>query len=352
MASDLSAKIKQRCVIEFLYISGETNATAIHEHLFKVYKTETIDVSNIRRWIARFKNNDFYILDKPRSGRPSTSVHDSNMQLVVQLIEDNRRIKVKEMSETIGISVGSILSILDKLSYRKIVSRWVPKLLTNEMKKQRLEICAHLLSEYGSREYPFKGVITGDETWIYRYDPETNQESKEWRRPNSPFKNKQRTLRTKDKIMATFFWDQEGIILIDFMERNETINKERYCQTLTKLRRAFKDKRKHLNGHQVTIHHDNARPHSAHMTTDMIASFHWNLMPQPAYSPDLAPSDFYLFSHLKRHLRGLTFESDDAMKKAVKLWSKCQVRQFYESAFISWKERWQRCIAEEGGYLE
>lgn len=352
MTTEISAKIKQRCIVEFLFKSDETNATKIYEQLFKVYKSETIDVSNVRRWIKRFKNEDFDISDKPRSGRPSTSVNDSNMELVADLIRGNRRIKVKEMSESIGISIGSVLSILENLNYRKLVSRWVPKLLTNEMKKQRLEMCANLLSEYGSREDPLKGVITGDETWIYRYDPETNQESKEWCRPGSPIKKKSKTLRKRDKIMATFFWDQEGIILIDFLEKNSTINKERYCQTLTKLKRAFKYKRKHLKDHQITLHHDNATPHSAHQTSDKIASFQWNLMPQPAYSPDLAPSDFYLFSHLKRHLRGLTFDSDDAIKNAVKLWSKSKDKQFYESAFVSWKERWQKCIEKEGGYIE
>jgi len=46
------------------------------------------------------------------------------------------------------------------------------------------------------------------------------------------------------KIMATVFWDREGVLLVDFLERGSTVNSERYCETLKKLRRAIKNKRR------------------------------------------------------------------------------------------------------------
>ena len=50
--------------------------------------------------------------------------------------------------------------------------------------------------------------------------------------------------------------------------------------------------------------HDNAWPHSAAQTQDLITSFKWEQMGHPPYSPDLAPSDFHLFLHLKKFLGG------------------------------------------------
>ena len=57
--------------------------------------------------------------------------------------------------------------------------------------------------------------------------------------------------------------------------------------------------------------HDNVRPHSAAQTQDLITSFKWEKMDHPPYSPDLAPSDFHLFLHLKKLLGDKRFDDDD-----------------------------------------
>ncbi|UYV65341.1 hypothetical protein LAZ67_3004002 [Cordylochernes scorpioides] len=60
----------------------------------------------------------------------------------------------------------------------------------------------------------------------------------------------------------------------------------------------------------IKFHQDNARPPTSYLTLAKIAGYEWTLMPHPAYSPDLAPSDFYLFEILKVFLHGRTFESN------------------------------------------
>jgi [histone H3]-lysine36 N-dimethyltransferase SETMAR len=149
--------------------------------------------------------------------------------------------------------------------------------------------------------------------------------------------------------MATFFWDQHGVVLIDFLEPGTTINKERYCLTLEKLKKAIQKKR---NYRKVTIHHDNARPHTAHLTQTRIAEYGWTIMPHPPYSPDLAPSDFFLFGHLKRQLRGKKFETSTEVQTTVKRWAKSQEKGFFQGAFQTWRSRWEKCIENGGGYIE
>jgi histone-lysine N-methyltransferase SETMAR len=66
--------------------------------------------------------------------------------------------------------------------------------------------------------------------------------------------------------------------------------------------------------------HDNARPHAAARMQAMLQEFGWEVFEHPAYSPDLAPSDFHLFPKLKEFLGGRRFKSDEEVKDAIKEW--------------------------------
>ena len=72
------------------------------------------------------------------------------------------------------------------------------------------------------------------------------------------------------KIIASFFWDKKDILLLDFMPPGATINAAAYCDTLTLLRRAIQNKRGKMLSRGVCLLHDNARPHSAHVTTALL----------------------------------------------------------------------------------
>jgi hypothetical protein len=68
--------------------------------------------------------------------------------------------------------------------------------------------------------------------------------------------------------MGTGFWDSEGCILVGCLEKGETINAARYVQTLNKLRRALHEKRPKKK--TDILQHDNARPHTQHLTLQTI----------------------------------------------------------------------------------
>ena len=91
--------------------------------------------------------------------------------------------------------------------------------------------------------------------------------------------------------MGTVYWDAEGLILAEFLERGQTITAARCVQTLHKLRRALRDKRP---GRNFIILHDNAR-----LTSEAMARIGWEVLPHPSYSPDLAHSDYHIFGFVK-----------------------------------------------------
>jgi transposase len=79
----------------------------------------------------------------------------------------------------------------------------------------------------------------------------------------------------------------------------------------------------------VLLLHDNARPHSAAPTVNLLYSWGWEIVPHPAYSPDLAPSDFHLFQKMKKHLRGQRFHSNEDVQNEVKKWLRAQDEFFF-----------------------
>ena len=101
------------------------------------------------------------------------------------------------------------------------------------------------------------------------------------------------------KNICTVFWDRQGVLLVEFLLQGTTINSAVYCETLKKLRHAIQNKGRGMLRVAILLLHDNARQHSVAQTQDLITSFRWEQMDHPAYSPDLAPSDFHLFLHLK-----------------------------------------------------
>ena len=65
------------------------------------------------------------------------------------------------------------------------------------------------------------------------------------------------------KMLCTVIWDRRSILLVDILTRDGTVNTERYCETLQKLRRVIHNKRRGMISACVVLLHDNARPHTA-----------------------------------------------------------------------------------------
>ena len=75
-------------------------------------------------------------------------------------------------------------------------------------------------------------------------------------------------------------------------------------------------------------------------------------MPQPSYSPDMAPCDFFLFPRLKRTLKCHRFTAIDDMKSASLKELKAIPKIEFEKCFEDWKKCWHKCIISNGDYFE
>jgi histone-lysine N-methyltransferase SETMAR len=141
------------------------------------------------------------------------------------------------------------------------------------------------------------------------------------------------------------------VILIDLLPRAQTIDSDVYVETLKKLKKRFRRVRPYKDVTKVLLHHDNARPHTGLLTREAITKLQWTVLPHPPYSPDLASSDYCLFSPLKDAIYGKKFEDDEEVISEVKRWLRQRPAEWYREGIQAVTSRWCKVIDSEGDYI-
>lgn len=152
--------------------------------------------------------------------------------------------------------------------------------------------------------------------------------------------------------MATVFWDARGVIYIDYLEKGKTITDEYYSKLLDRFDVDLKQKRPHLAKKKVLFYQDNARVHTCLVTMAKIHELRYELLPHPAYSPDLAPCDYYLFPNLKKWLGGKRFESNEEVITETNAYFESLEKTYYLERIKKLEKRWTTCIELKGDYVE
>jgi hypothetical protein len=111
-----------------------------------------------------------------------------------------------------GIGYGACQQILTAKLGMHCVTKFVPRILTADQKQQHVNVCKELHQLSSNNATFLSRVITGDESWIHSYDPETKQQSSQWKSPNSPRPKKRRLVKSRVKCMLFIFFDIKGIV--------------------------------------------------------------------------------------------------------------------------------------------
>ncbi|CAH1991590.1 unnamed protein product, partial [Acanthoscelides obtectus] len=241
-----------------------------------------------------------------------------DVDAVRKLIIEDRHVTYCEIEASLKISKTSIQKILhEELGVRKLVSRWIPHLLTEEQKAARVNCCQKTLDRFNSgNSKNVYSIVSGDESWIYCYEPENKRQSAVW-----VFQGEEKPT----KMVATFVSKRQRTVTADWYT---TI-----ClpKVITELRKINPERR-------IILHQDNASSHTTQKTRQYLTEENVELFHHPPYSPDLSPNEFFTFPKTKNSLRGQRFQSPE---EAV--WNKC---------FENWLERMQMCINLHGEYFK
>ncbi|PNF39208.1 hypothetical protein B7P43_G01302 [Cryptotermes secundus] len=230
---------ERRVIIRFLHLRGAT-PIEIHRQLSETCGDGVMNVKNVRSWVRQFKEGRTSCDNKPKQSWPPTSRSDNMVERVEKVVLEDWRLSVENIASKVGISVGSVHTILhEDLRMRKMSSRWVPRILADDHKAARMAICQAMLTQH--RAYATQQFL-------------------------------------------------------------------------------------HENNLEVVSH--------------------------APYSPDLAPSDFWLFPTMKDSLRGRTFTSHAVIASAIFQWSKQTPTEAFAAAMESWRRRCEKCVRLQGDYVE
>ena len=134
----------------------------------------------------------------------------------------------------------------------------------------------------------------------------------------SPRPEKARQSKSTHKLLMIPFFDSIGMIYMHWVPTGQTVNKEYYVEFLREFRkRVHRNRLALFKSGQWHLHQNNAPVHNSFLVTDYLTKMGIKTVPQPPYSPDLAPCDFCLFPKLKEKLRGCRYETIEEMKEAV-----------------------------------
>ena len=229
---------------------------------------------------------------------------------------------------------------------RRVSAKFVPKLLTMEQKQLHVEVSQDML-DYANSDPEFLNiVITGDESWVYGYDPETKAQSSQWKHSTSPRQKNARQVRRNVKVMLTVFFGSHGVVHQEYAPQGQNIDKEYYLEILRRLRVAVRRKRPDLwAAGTCLLHHDNAPAHSSQLIQTFLVKHNIPVVRQ-------TPCDFWLFPYLKMQRKETQFESQDDF-----IWNTTAKLYFIRKealhkCFKQWQNRWEKCVQSQGDYFE
>ena len=163
-----------------------------------------------------------------------------------------------------------------------------------------------------------------------------------------------RDRKKRDKVgrmrsILVVFFDSMGIVYHEYAPRGQTVNQKYYKSVLERLRENMRKKRPALwRDRNWILHHDNVLAHRAFSIIEFLAKFQIPVLPQPPYSPDIAPADFYLFPKLKFSLKGHRFASIEDIQANTERVLNILKKEIFQECFQKWKHRWSRCVQSQG----
>ena len=257
----------------------------------------------------------------------------------------NRRLTLREVAEEVGICKNSYHQILTyKLKMRRVAAKFVPRLLTDAQKENRFTVSQELFECSNADENFLKNVITGDETWVYDYDVETKWSRRSgWENCRPDQKKHVRVAQMWRWCALFFFIGRVSFIMSLFHVVRQSINisTEKFWSVW-----GWQCEGRGLRRGQTT-------PGCCTMTMHrkFLTKHETTVVPQPPYSPDLAPADFFLFPQLKSLLKGRRFQTIEEIEENWTRDLRAIPQNKFQDAFQNWKKR-EWCIKSGGEYFE
>ena len=249
---------------------------------------------------------------------------------------------MQEIEELSGIHLSSVLKILhERLGLRKICARWVPHLLTDEQKQSWVRLASQVIEKYDKCDpRRLEMIVTGDETWIYHFQPDSKARNKVWVSSEGDRPVIAGRCKTSNRMLYAILFDSKGPVLHIPVPKGSSVSGKFYRESvLTQLVDFYQKRRLCTSVRGIKLLHDNVPAHKSAMVQEYLKESRLNVLNHPPYIPDLSPCDFWLFPRLKEMLAGHRFESRCGIGSVVYQCLQHIPKEDYRAAFRKWVDR-------------
>lgn len=226
----------------------------------------------------------------------------------------------------------------NQLHMHKINLKWIPHELSITNKAKRVALAKKLLTQFqilGSEN--LDAVYTQDESWIYFSKPHKSM----WLENSYPIPTQPKKTVASKKAMISVFWSRSGIKLLTMLPQNQSFTKNFYENYVLR-------KLDITTGQKIFFHCDNSR---IHLCPEVFKQLGIERLEHPPYSPDIAPSDFFLFGFIKKLIEGMNFKDENDLYQKISETLHSIPKQYFINAYNEWLKRLEEVIKLNGEYI-
>ncbi|KAA6396486.1 MAG: putative mariner transposase C9 mutant [Streblomastix strix] len=287
---------RYRSVADFLFHQGK-NAKEVFIVMQETYPNRAPELDTIQRWRRKFDEREIivcYVLSPVRM--PIVGLGPE----IKRIIDQDPYISLQRIAYLLGLDKLIIQNAITReTQFHKVHTRWIPHQLDDTNRIKRVNGAKFMLPTLRKcKANDYRYLQTSDESYVfYCY-----RHSSQWIEGQQEAKQEPRKREHDPKVMLTVFWSAHGFRIQYWTPKGQTMDAKTFTQDV--LRPLDKQMRNIVGKERVSvyIHYDNASIHRAEHTQQFVHNSIFTLLFHPPYSPDIAPSDYYLFSRLKTQI--------------------------------------------------
>lgn len=302
----------------------EYKGTVIHNIITTAWGDNIISERRIQQIMKEYKGTERDGFDrKIGSGRPKSQKRFDLIPMIAAEIAVNKNVTCDELASIFNASHRMVYEIItNDLKKQSVQAKWVPHLLTQANKENRVICCQELIVTLNKRNIQ-RYLLVIDEKWFYKTPFGNAQTRRSWQdvaapgdqRPTLP---KRSTM--DQKFMALVAANFEGLSYSEVLNRGQTVDSERYVNFINNAIAYFSQRdlvveRRSISFANLILMHDNARPHTSHYTMEYLQGKNVRLQHQAPYSPDLNLCDRMIFPMLEMKRSKITFSNINSLQE-------------------------------------
>ena len=344
----------KQCDVNFFTATLTRNnysPSEIHRLLVKSWGEEnTISLRRVQQIAKEYKEEErTHFQRKQGSGRPRTSTGEENVTIIREMIEEDCHLSCPKIARVVGIEETSVRRILKiQLGKKSLCNRWIPHILSDDNKENRVICSQEMLNVFSTRRAKEK-IIVIDEKWICLRDVPPKECNRVWvdgagDRPAVA----RRTISDRKILIIVASNYTKSLTYFELLQDGGSVNADRYLQFLKNMIAQFHGR---LPAWEMTIQHDNARPHVAQLVRNWLENHHVTLLKQPPYSPDTNLMDRYIFRNYECYRRGINFADAEEVRHNFRAYLDSTSEAKLSDEFETFKNHLQKIIEANGCYV-